>query len=173
MELTEELKELYIETAEKLKGSDQRIFMAQVVGTLGNGGQRLAERELGWCRDTIRKGTHELESGIRCEDYFTGRGRKPAEYHLPNLVDDIEIIVDSQSQIDPSFATNRLYTRISAAEVRRQLIEQKGYTDQELPSEETIRVKLNKLGFTLRSVSKTRPEKKIPKLMRFSTNFVK
>ena len=34
MELTEELKELYIETAEKLKGSNQRIFMAQVVGTL-------------------------------------------------------------------------------------------------------------------------------------------
>ena len=105
---------------------------------------------------------YKLESGIRCEDYFTGRGRKPAEYHLPNLVDDIEIIVDSQSQIDPSFATNRLYTRISAAEVRRQLIEQKGYTDQELPSEETIRVKLNKLGFTLRSVSKTRPEKNPP-----------
>ena len=32
------------------------------------GGQRRAEEELGWNRGTIRKGMHELESGIRCED---------------------------------------------------------------------------------------------------------
>ena len=55
-----------------------------------------------------------------------------------------------------------LYTRNSAAEVRRQLIEQKGYTDQEWPLEETIRVKLNELGFSLRGVSKSRPQKDSP-----------
>jgi hypothetical protein len=43
-----------------------------------------------------------------------------------------------------------------------QLIPQKGYTDDELPSEETIRVKLNALGYQLRSVQKCRPQKKIP-----------
>jgi hypothetical protein len=36
----------------------------------------------------------------------------------------------------------RLYTRISAAQVRRQLMKQKGYTDEQLPSAETIRVQL-------------------------------
>ncbi len=81
---------------------------------------------------------------------------------MPNLLDDIKTIADGQSQIDPTFKTTRLYTRLSAAEVRRQLIKQKGYSDDELPSEETIRVKLNQLGYHLRSVQKSRPKKKIP-----------
>jgi len=132
-----------------------------VVKTLGPGGQRLAQRELGWCRDTIRKGMHELESGIRCEDNFAARGRKRAEYHLPNLLSDLEMIVASQSQTDSTFETNRLYTRLSTAYVRRQLIQQKDYTNEGLPTEETIRVKLNELGYQLRSVTKSRP-KKIP-----------
>jgi hypothetical protein len=167
MKLTFDLKQLYQKTAEKLKGSDKRIFMAQVVKTLGRGGQRLAQRELGWCRDTIRKGTHELESNISCCDSFSHRGRKRAEYHLPNLLADIEILVSNQSQTDPTFATDRLYTRISAAAVRQQLIEQKGYTPEELPSAETIRVKLNELGYRLRPVQKSRPEKKSHKPMRY------
>jgi hypothetical protein len=74
-------------------------------------------------------------------------------------LEDIRAIEDEQSQTDPTFQTTRLYTRISAAEMRRQLIEQKNYTDDELPSEETIRVKMNNLGYGLRSVQKSRPKK--------------
>ena len=168
MELTDELKTLFIETAKILKGSERRIFMARVVKTLGQGGQRRAEQELGWNRRTIRKGTHELESGIRCVDYLSGRGRKRAEEHLPNLLEDI--ILDEQSQADPTFQTTRLFTRLSAAEVREQLIAQKGYTDAELPSEETIRVKINQLGYRLRSVQKSRPKKRSLKQMTSSIN---
>jgi len=78
------------------------------------------------------------------------------------LLEDIQAIADEQSQADPTFKTTRLYTRISAAEVRKQLILQEGYTDEELPGEETIRVKLNELKYRLRSVQKSRPQKKIP-----------
>jgi Rhodopirellula transposase DDE domain len=159
MELTDELKATYIETAQALKGSDRRVFMAQIVKALGAGGQSRAARELGWCRDTIRKGMRELASGQRQVDNFAARGRKKAEAKLPHLLDDIRAIVDGQSQTDPSFRSTRLYTRLSAAEVRRQLIQQKGYADEELPSEETMRVKLNQLGYTLRAVQKSRPQK--------------
>jgi hypothetical protein len=150
---------MYIETARVLKGSERRIYMARVGEALGPGGQRQAAAELGWCRDTIRKGKRELESGQPINDNFSARGRKPAEAHLPNLLKDIRAIADEQSQTDPTFQTTRLYTRISAAEMRRQLIAQKGYEDAELPSEETIRVKMNKLGYGLRSVQKSRPKK--------------
>lgn len=162
MELTDDLKALFIETAEQLQGWARRTFMAKVVNLLGKGGQHRAEAELGWCRDTIRKGQAELEGGFCYIDRFSDRGRKPAEEHLPNLLDDIEAIVDGQSQTDPTFKTTRLYTRLSAAEVRRQLILQKGYSDDELPGEETMRVKLNQLDYQLRSVQKSRPQKKIP-----------
>lgn len=162
MKLTDDLKNLFIETAQTLKGSDCRIFKAQVVKLLGKGGQRRAELDLSWNRGTIRKGTHELECGIRCYDNFSGRGRKSIEEHLPNLLDDIQAIVEDQSQTDPTFQTTRLYTRLTSAEVRRQLIEQKGYTDNELPTEEVIRQKLHKLDYRLRAVQKSRPQKKIP-----------
>jgi hypothetical protein len=40
--------------------------------------------------------------------------------------------VDRQSQVDPQFKTNRLYTRLSSAQVRVELIKQKGYSCEEL-----------------------------------------
>src|SRR2546423_557977 len=101
MELVKEVKELLIETAKELKGSARRLFLARTVRVLGEGGQRLAEQELGWDRSTIRKGEHELKQGIVCLDAFSLRGRKQSEEHLPNLLHDITAIVDGQSQADP------------------------------------------------------------------------
>jgi len=136
--------------------------MAQVVKALGKGGQRRAENELGWNRRTIRKGIHEFESGFRCYDNFSGRGRKVVEDHWPNLLNEIKAIAEAESQTDPTFKTTRLYIRLSAAEVRKQLIKQKGYTDEELPCEDTIRTKLNELGYHPKKVKKSQPLKKIP-----------
>ncbi len=160
MLLTASLTSLFIETAKSLKSSARRIFMARTIKELGRGGQRYAERELGWNRKTIRKGMCELHSGFTCVDAFRLRGRKRAEEYLPHLLSDIRDIVDAQSQTDPKFRTNRLYTRVSAAEIRRQLVSQKGYTDEELPCEQTIRNKLNALGYVLKKVAKVKPQKK-------------
>ena len=93
MDLTDSLKALFIDTAKTLKGSARRVFMARTVKELGLGGQRRAERELGWSRVLIRKGTRELESGIPIQDNFSARGRKRAEDHLPHLLTDIQGIV--------------------------------------------------------------------------------
>ncbi len=160
MDLTDECKVFLSETARTLTGSARRAFMARAVRNLGEGGQRRAERELGWNRATVRKGRHEVESGITCVDGFALRARKKAEDHLPRLLTDITTIVDGQSQADPQFRTRRLYTRMTAGEVRRQLIAQKGYTDAELPCERTIATKLNTLGYTLTKVAKSQPQKK-------------
>jgi hypothetical protein len=160
LELTEQVKSLLLNTFKDLKGSARRLFMARTVQALGEGGQRLAERELGWNRGTIRKGMHELKSGIVCVDAYMARGRKRSEEHLPTLLNDLKAIVDGQSQADPQFRTNRLYTRLTVAEIRRQLIAQKSYTDEELPGEETLRTKLNHLGYFPHKVAKTQPQKK-------------
>ena len=160
MEISDEQKSLYQTTAQTLKGSDRRVFMARVVKLLGQGGQRQAERELGWARSVISKGMHELDSGLRWIEAYNARGRKRVEERLPNLLTDIAAIVDGQSQTDPSFKSTRLNTRLSAAAVRRALVTQKGYSEAELPSEETIRVRLNDLGYTLRSVQKSLPKKR-------------
>jgi len=159
MELTDSLKTLLIETAKSLKGSARRLFMARTGKELGPGGQQRAARALRWGRMTIRKGLHELDSGVICIDAFALRGRKRAEAHLPNLLTDIQAIVDSQSQADPQFRSRRLYTRLTAAEVRRQLMAHKGYADTVLPTAETIGTKLNALGYFPQKVARSQPQK--------------
>ena len=155
-----EMIPILIDAAKALKGGLRRLFMAKTVSAMGRGGQIWAEAHLGWNRETIRKGAHELRTGMTCVDAFHCRRRKPAEEHLPRLLEDIRAIADAHSQADPKFQTSRLFTRISAAEVRRQLIATKGYTDAELPTQQTINTKLNLLGFRLTKVAKCRPQKK-------------
>jgi hypothetical protein len=159
-ELTAETKEFLQETRNKLKGAERRQFMARVVSVIGRGGQLRAEKELGWDRKTIIKATKELRSGITCIDNLSGRGRKPAEVHLPNLLEDIKSIVNPVSQTDPTFRTTNLYSPLTAKEVRRRLIEEKNYWPDELPARRTISDKLNQLGIKLKKVSKCKPKKK-------------
>ena len=163
MELTESLKTLFTTTAAALKGASRRVFMARTVQALGRGGQALAMRELEWSEWSIRKGRRELASGFECVDAFHLRGRRPVEAHLPRLLGDLRAIVDGQSQTDPQFRTQRLYTRLSVKEVRRQLIAQKGYTSASCPKRETLRLRLNALGYYPQRVAKTRPKKRLPR----------
>ncbi len=149
-------------TAAAFKGSARRGFMADTVEQLGRGGQTRAELKLGWARSTIRLGQHERKSAMQCVPACNQRGRKPVEYRLPNLLADIESIVDGFSQTDPQFRHKRLYTRLTVSELRRQLIAQKDYADEALPGDETLRLRMNRMGFILKKVQKSKPLKKIP-----------
>lgn len=157
MTLSAAEKHLHLETIKALRGPAKRLYMARVAQTLGRGGPVLLQRELGWSRATISKGTRELQSGITCVDAYTARGRRRAEAQLPNLLTDIRALAEQHSQTDPSFQSTRLYLRLSAASIRQQLIEQKGYSADTLPSQEVIRQRLNELGYTLRAVKKVNP----------------
>lgn len=161
LQLNEITAELLVNTAEKFEGGERRIFMAEVVNALGPGGQCEAERELGWNRGTIRKGLQELETGIII-DNRSATGRKKSEEHLPDLIKDIKSIVDPHSHVDPTFRTTQLYIPLTAGGVRQLLIEKKGYTDEELPTERTIANKLNELNYRPQKVTKSIPIKKKP-----------
>jgi hypothetical protein len=115
---------------------------------------------LGWNRQTSRKGLCELDRGVTCLDAVALRRRKRAEEHLPTLLQAIQAIVDGQSQADPDFHSPRLYTRLTAQAVRNQLLTQKGYHDDELPTTRTISTKLRDLGYYPSTVAKTQPQKK-------------
>lgn len=158
--LTERTINWLTKTAEQLKGSASRIFKAEVVQDLGHGGASAAEKDLGWNRVTIRKGKKELESGA-IKDKFSDRGRKKSEEILPCLLADIKKIVEPECQTDPSFNTCRLYTRLTAAEVRKRLLKLDGYEEDTVPCVKTINTKLNDLGYNPKKVQKTKPKKKI------------
>lgn len=159
IQITPEMKCFLNQTREGLKGTERRQFMAHVVSLMGKGGQRRAKYELGWDRDTIRKGMKELNSGIICIDNFSGRGRKRAEQKLPFLLEDIKSIIEPICQTDPTFRSTQLYSPITAKEVRRRLIELKGYSTEEIPSVITINRKMNQLGYSPKKVAKCKPKK--------------
>ncbi|OGQ91284.1 MAG: hypothetical protein A2289_14055 [Deltaproteobacteria bacterium RIFOXYA12_FULL_58_15] len=161
MKLSESWKNALQWTASRLRGSERRQFYAQVVQALGRGGQRAVQEEFGWSRTTTRKGAHELRTGIVCKGGSQPLGPKPVEERLPNLRADIRAIVEQHCQTDPTFETTRLYRRVTAKEVRNQLVS-RGYKDEDLPSEETIRTRLNVMGYGPAKVRKTKPKKKDP-----------
>jgi hypothetical protein len=156
MELTDSFRALVHSTFEKLKGTDKRTFMADVAEQIG---QRQAASEFGWGRDTIRKGRHERDSGIACVDALSARGPKPLEQTRPQLIADIRDIAESFAQTDPRFETGERYLRLSVASIVELLIDEKGYEDVELPSNEAIRLKLHAMGLRLRKVRKVAPKK--------------
>jgi len=152
IQISAEQQRVYRETAQQLKGHARRSFMASVVQALGRGGQRYVERTFGWNRRTVRKGLAELTSGIGQVDHFSARGRKRIEVRLPHFLADLRSIVESQAQTTAPPGPDVL--NLSATEIRRQLIEQKGYPTAIAPSVTTIRKKLNALGYVLRPVRK-------------------
>ena len=168
---SEELRTLLRDTAKQLRGSDRRMFMAKTARLFGPQGQRRAARELGWDRKTLRKGEYELEHGP-IHDRFEARGRKPVEERLPNLVRDIQEIAAPDTQTDPTFRTTRRYRRVTGNNVRNQLLATYGYTDEALPTVQTIRAKLNDLDYRPRKVVKSKPKKSCRRQMRSSDNSI-
>ena len=134
--------------------------MAKVAVELLGGSAWQAESQFGWNRRTVELGLHERASGIVCVDNFAARGNKKSESKHPALERDIRALADPHSQADPPFKSALSYTRLSAAAVRRALIQEKGWREEDLPAERTMNSILNRLGYRLRSVAKTQPEKK-------------
>lgn len=159
--ITPETRQVWQNTLNQISGADRRLFMASVVKGMGRGGVAWAKRELGWDRTTIRKGIHELESGMVCFDNVGMRGRKGFTATLPQLQQDLREIGEASSQTDPTFRTTQLYRRLTASEAKRQLLE-KGYNEKDLPSERSLCRMLGELGFKPRRVAKSKPLRKVP-----------
>ena len=80
---------------------------------------------------------------------------------MPNIENDIRSLVEQQTQADPAIKGSLTDTNITGKAVRQALIDEKGYTEEELPSKNTISNMLNRMGYNLKSVLKSRPQKKI------------
>lgn len=161
--LTESMRQTIRSAARKLTGFRRRQFQAEAAIQYCQGSPRRAEKCFGWGRAAVHTGLCELRSGIRCLDNFSDRGRHKTEEQQPALVDQIHAIVAPKSQADPKFQTSLAYTRITAKAVREQLIA--NATGQPVPAERTVYDILNRLGYRLRRVRKTQPQKNFPKPM--------
>jgi hypothetical protein len=145
--------------ARRLTGYQRRLFQAEVATALCGGCARQAERRFGWGRETVEKGLHERQHGVRCLENFAARGRRRSEEEDPQLAADIRAIVEPHTYADPGLKSSRRYSNLSAAEVLQALIT-RGYPREELPGERTMRDILNRMNYRLKRIRKGKPLKK-------------
>jgi len=150
--------ELIVSAAKRLKGKQRRLFVAEVCGKLCDASPRKAEERFGWGRETVAKGQRE-QNGEEVVTYTWRCGGRRSEVRNPQLAADIRLIVEPHTQTDPELKTGRLYTNLSAGEVRQALLE-KGYAEEQVPSERTLRDILNRMNYRLKRIQKGKPLKK-------------
>ena len=161
-ELTDDTRRAILRAGQLLTGHQRRRYQAEMAHAYCGGSARLAETTFGWGRDAVRTGPNELRSGIRCLDAFTDRGRPKTEDACPELEDHLRRVVDPHAQADPKLQTPLAYTRVTAAAVREALRAVPELAGR-VPSRQAVGDILNRLGYRLRSVLKTRPRKKCPR----------
>lgn len=153
--------DLLVSAARQLKGRQRRIFLADVCCSLCDESPRKAEERFGWGRETVAKGLLEKGRVETNQSVATRlrRGRQRSEDANPQLAVDIRLIVEPHTHSDPELKSQRQYTNLSAAEVRAALVK-RGYEEELLPSERTLRDILNRMNYRLKRIQKGKPLKK-------------
>ena len=113
--------------SKNINGPNRRRFMAEVTRDHFAGNARNAERVLGWGRETIKKGLHELESGLICFDAYSSRGNKRFEDKDPKLKELIRAIAERKTLADPSLKSRLIYTKITTKGLSEVLQKEYGY----------------------------------------------
>ena len=159
-ELTESVRETILSAARKLTGFQRRQFQAEMAIKYCGSNPRRAELVFGWGREAVNTGLNELRTGIRCVEDYSTRGRRKSEEKSPELVEEIHALVEPESQADPKFQTPLAYTRITAKAVHERLVANTAGDGRHVPAERTVHDILNRLGYRLRRVQKTKPQKR-------------
>jgi hypothetical protein len=150
----------------------RRQAMGDVAITILNSKPRVAEDEFGWSRSAVALGINEFRYGIVCSNDLSERHKPKSEEKNPKLLDDIRKIMEPSSQAEPRLGTTLLYTNMTAQSVYDALVAE-GWTLESLPTVRTISNILNRHEYRLRTVIKTKVQKKQQKPTASSTMFGK
>ena len=162
--ISKEIVALVARLVDLIPGSDRRCAMGDVTLSLLDGKHRVAENVFGWNRSTVEVGINEFKTGISCLNDLSLRLNPASEVKNPKLLADIIAIMEPQSESESSLRTTLLYTHLTAKVVYDALVE-KGWAIEALPTVRTISNILNRQGYRLRTVAKTKVQKKHPKPM--------
>ena len=142
----------------------RRRAMGDVTMALLDGKQRVAEDVFGWNRRAVELGIHEFTTGIACINDITARGKPKTEDKHPKLLTEIQTIMEPHSESESSLRTTLLYTNMTAKSVHEALV-QTGCSEDDLPCVRTISNLLNRQDYRLRTVAKSKVQKKPTKPM--------
>jgi len=145
----------------------KRSAMGDVTASLLNSRIRVAEDVFGWGRSTVELGMNEFKSKILCVNDLSARKKPKAEEKDPRLLTDIIEIMTPHSEAESHLRTTLLYTNMTATAVYDCLLH-KGWSEDELPTVRTISNILERHEYRLRTVAKTKVQKKLRTQTQFS-----
>jgi len=149
-----------------MNNEERRIFVAEMALKYCDGNARKAEHVFGWGREMVNTGLGEKRTGIRCiSAQSSACGNTRWEDCHPDAAKVLCELAEAHAQQDLSFTTEVAFTRLTAEEALKQL-RKRGFTDDQLPANGTMAKILDRLGYRLRPVVKSKPKKKFRKLMR-------
>lgn len=137
----------------------RRSAMGDVIISLLDGKPRVAEDVFGWNRNTVELGMNEFRSKIVCVNDISNRRKPRVEEKDPKLLADIVEIMEPHSQSESRLRTTLLYTNMTAKAVYKALL-LKGWSEETLPTLQTISNILNRHRYRLRTVENTKVQKK-------------
>jgi len=142
---------------------ERRRAMGDVALVLLDGKYRVAEDVFGWGRSAVQVGINEFKTGISCVNDLSTRVKPRTEEKNPKLLVDIHNIMEPHSEADSHLRTTLLHTNMTAKTVYDALVE-KGWSAESLPTVRTISNILLRHNYQLRTVAKTKVQKKRQKL---------
>jgi len=137
----------------------RRRAMGDVTLLLMDGKHRVAEDVFGWGRSVVEVGIKEFQTGISCVNDISRRLKPKTEEKNPELLAEIRTIMEPHSEAESRLRTTLLYTNMTAKAVYDALVE-KGWPAESLPTVRTISNILIRHDYRLRTVAKTKVQKK-------------
>jgi len=138
---------------------ERRRAMGDVTLMLLDGKHRVAEDVFGWGRSVVQVGINEFKTGISCVNDISTRLKPKTEERQPGLLAEIHSIMEPHSEADSHLRTTLLYTNMTAKTVYEALV-MKGWSAESLPTMRTISNILLRHNYQLRTVAKTKVQKK-------------
>ena len=156
--------ELISHLVDLISWPERRRAMGEVTLLLLDGKHRVAENVFGWSRSAVEVGINEFQTGISCVNDISARLKPKTEEKNPKLLAEIHAIMEPQSESESSLRTTLLYTNMTAKAVYDALVA-KGWAAESLPTVRTISNILSRQDYRLRTVAKTKVQKKPQKPM--------
>ncbi len=159
--ITPQVIELIGRLVDMIPWPGRRSAMGDVIISLLDSKPRVAEDVFGWSRSTAKLGINEFRTKILCVNDLSNRRKPKLENKEPKLLADIVEIMEPHSQSESRLRTTLLYTNMTAKAVYKALL-LKGWSEETLPTLQTISSILNRHGYRLRTVENTKVQKKTP-----------
>lgn len=157
--ISKELVDLISRLIDLIPWPARRCAMGDVTLSLLDGKHRVAEDVFGWGRSVVEVGIKEFQTGISCVNDISQRLKPKTEVKKPELLVEIRNIMEPHSESESHLRTTLLYTNMTAEAVYDALVE-KGWSAESLPTVRTISNILIRNNYRLRTVSKTKVQKK-------------